>query len=263
MKVFGYSDIGPHRPSNQDYFDSAPLPLPPKLRGVKKREENALLAVVCDGMGGVRGGEIASHLATSTFIEKMKEETQRDALGALEDALSAANGAVYSAAEENEALRGMGSTMVAALVYERALAILNVGDSRIYLWHAGHLLLLTHDHSYVQAMVDAGKMSADEARYSLQRNVITRAVGTRPAVFGDVAYSSWEEGDRLLLCTDGVSGVLSDADIAEVLSADMPIERAARELTEKAVLRGSEDNLTALLIENTKENPECLTQVSI
>ena len=263
MNVFGYSDIGPRRATNQDCFLSAVLPHPPKLRGVRKREKNAFLAVVCDGMGGARGGEIASQLAVNTFIEKMKEETQRDALGALEEALSSANGAVYGAAEENESLRGMGSTMVAVLAYERALALLNVGDSRIYLWHAGHLLLLTRDHSYVQAMVDAGKMSAEEARYSLHKNVITRAVGTRPTVLGDIAYSYWEEGDRLLLCTDGVSGVLSDADIAAVLSADMPIERAARELIEKAVLCGSEDNLTALLIENTKENPECSTQACI
>ena len=263
MNVFGYSDIGPRRASNQDHFSSATISQPPKLRGVKKREKNALLAVVCDGMGGASGGEVASHLAVNTFMEKMKEESPRDALGALEDALSAANAAVYAAAEENEALRGMGSTMVAALAYGRALALLNVGDSRIYLWHAGHLLLLTHDHSYVQAMVDAGKMSAEEARYSLHKNVITRAVGTRSAVLGDIAYSYWEEGDRLLLCTDGVSGVLSDADIAEVLSADIPIERAARELVDKAVNLGSEDNLTALLIENTKENPECSTQASI
>ncbi len=263
MNVFGYSDIGPRRASNQDFFASAVLSQPPRLRGVRKREKTALLAVVCDGMGGAKGGEIASHLAIDTFIEKMKEETQRDALGALEDALAAANSAVYSAAEENDALRGMGSTMVAALAYGRALALLNVGDSRIYLWHAGHLLLLTHDHSYVQVLVDAGKMSAEEARHSLQRNVITRAVGTRSAVLGDIAYSYWEEGDRLLLCTDGVSGVLSETDIAAVLSADMPIDRAARELVAKAVSCGSEDNLTALLIENTKENPECSTQASI
>lgn len=263
MKVFGYSAKGPFRETNQDCQLSVRLEDPPKLRGVKKREENALLAVVCDGMGGAKGGEVASHLAIKSFAEKISEPSERDALAVMEDALAVANGAVYAAAEESEALRGMGSTMVAALVYERALAILNVGDSRIYLWHAGHLLLLTHDHSYVQAMVDAGKMSAEEARYSLHRNVITRAVGTRPTVTGDIAYSCWEEGDRLLLCTDGVSGVLSDTEIAEVLSADMTVERAVSELITRAISCGSEDNLTALLIENTKENLECSTQASI
>ena len=259
MKIFGLTDKGPTRAINQDYFRTEVLTPPPRIKGARKREETAFLAVVCDGMGGTKGGEVASHLAADALIknliEKAKQKPSRDALGALADALEYANGAVYNAALQNEALRGMGSTMVAALAYAGALAILSVGDSRIYLWHAGHLLLLTHDHSYVQSMVDAGRMSPLEARRSRHRNLITRAVGTRPSVEADISYCCWEEGDKLLLCTDGIVGAVDEGEISSILSEDIPTEHTVERLIDTAVSRGCEDNLTALLIENTKENP--------
>ena len=254
MIIFGQTEKGPYRAVNPDCFRIQALSEPPRIKGVRKREPEALLAVVCDGMGGARGGEVASCLASDVFIEKMKQKTAKDALGAMKEALVAANAAVYRRGCEEEALCGMGSTMVAAVAYGEMLAVLSVGDSRIYLWHEGSLVLLTHDHSYVQSMVDAGKMSAEEARYSIHRNIITRAVGTRHRVEGDISYFSWEEGDRLLLCTDGVTGALREEEISAVLSEQPDAKETVQALIDMAIASGSEDNLTALLIENKKEN---------
>lgn len=254
MTIFGLTEKGPVRAVNQDCFESVYLPSPPRIKGSHNRAREALLAVVCDGMGGARAGDLASRLATDAFVEKMKEKTSREACEALKNALSHANSAVYGRAEGEASLRGMGSTLISALAYEDTLALLSVGDSRAYLWHEGHLLLLTHDHTYVQGMIDAGKMSPEEARKSPCRNLITRAVGTRPSVEGDALYCAWEEGDRLLLCTDGLS-TLTEGELAMALSLDASPREIAEKLIDMAIMRGSEDNLTALLIENAKENP--------
>lgn len=254
MKIFGMTDKGTHRAENQDYFRVSVLSPPPRIKGARKKEDSALLAVVCDGIGGAKGGATASRLAVECLTEEMKKPTSRDAVGALTHALSVTNRSLYDTAKRDEALRGMGTTMVAALTYENALAILNVGDSRIYLWHAGHVLQLTHDHSYVQEMLDAGKMSAAEARRSAYKNLITRAVGTLARVEGDISYCYWEEGDKLLLCTDGLADVVEEREISSILSEDVPIDRAVRELIEAAVTGGCHDNITALLLVNTKEN---------
>ena len=124
-------------------------------------------------MGGVRGGEVASRLATEVFIKALAEDSGRDAESAMRRAVDAACTAVYKKAEK-DGLPGMGTTLAAAIAYEDTLALLHVGDSRIYLWHDGHLLLLTHDHSVIQQMLDAGQISADEARASRYKNLITR-----------------------------------------------------------------------------------------
>lgn len=242
------------RAINQDCFGIATLPEPPRIKGVRRREKNATLAVICDGMGGAEGGEIASFLAKDAFIEKMEEKTAREVCEALKEALVHANSVVYGRAEGEHSLHGMGSTMVAAVAYKSMLALLSVGDSRAYLWHDGYLLLLTHDHSYVQNMIDEGRMSPEEARKSPRKHLITRAVGIGASVEGDVFYCSWEEGDKLLLCTDGLDTV-SENELSVVLSEDAPPEKITEKLIDMAIMRGSRDNLTALLIENTKENP--------
>ena len=183
----------------------------------------------------------------------MRAPRAKDAESAMTPALAAANRAVFEEANAKESLQGMGTTMVCALAYSDRLALMHVGDSRIYLWHAGHLLLLTHDHSYVQQLVDAGRMSAEEARQSRYKNLITRAVGTTADVDGDFAYCLWEEGDKILLCTDGLTGFVEESEISCILSEDVPAEQIVRELIGAANSRGCDDNLTAFLLENTKE----------
>ena len=113
---------------------------------------------------------------------------------------------------------------------------------------------MTHDHSYVQQLVDAGQMSAEEARRSAHKNLITRAVGIGAHVTGDTAYCFWEEGDKLLLCTDGLSGALSEGEICRILSEESSAEHTVKTLIDAALSSGSQDNVTALLLVNTKEN---------
>jgi len=253
MKIYGMTDTGMCRMDNQDYFSACTVAPPPRIKGARKREKEALLAVVCDGMGGAKGGALASRLATETFMHTVMETRAHHSEDALQEAFAAANAAVYEKAQEDEALHGMGTTIVAALVYEKHLSLLHVGDSRIYLWHAGELSLLTHDHSYVQQMIDSGKMTPEEARHSRYKNLITRALGTAKETVADTVLCKWDVGDKLLLCTDGLIGFVDEAEMCSVLSEDIPAEQTVHELIGAANSRGCDDNLTALLLENIKE----------
>ncbi len=253
MNIYGMTDIGTVRRQNEDYFGYCRLTPPPRLKGQRDTVEEATLAVVSDGMGGANAGEVASRIATQTLLEKVRACGKKDAERAMRAAIAAANTAVYKEAQEDPSLSGMGCTVAAVLAYDDALALLHVGDSRIYLTHAGRLLLLTRDHSYVQELVDSGRMTAEEARRSNYKNIITRAVGTHESVEEDFAVCQWEEGDRLLLCTDGLTGFVEESEICSVLSEDISVEDAARELIAAANARGCDDNLTALVIENKKE----------
>lgn len=220
------------------------------------REEDvaeATVAVVCDGMGGVLGGEIASRLATEAFANTLSEHYAGDADNALRAALQAANDAVYYRAAEDESLRGMGTTVVAAVADGREVAVLHVGDSRAYLFHDGDILLLTHDHSYVQELVDAGSITAAEARRHAKKNLITRAVGVGRTVEADLVHVPWTEGDRLLLCTDGLSNYIDERELLTIFSESTDLCILAHELIGAANCKGGEDNITALLLENVKE----------
>ncbi len=254
MNIYGMTDIGTCRMRNEDSFGYCSLTPPPVIKGRKEKPVFGVCAVVCDGMGGARGGEVASRTATETFMQAMQEAEKKDVESCMQAALAKANRAVYEKAKEDDSLSGMGCTAAAAVAYDDTLALLHVGDSRIYLCHEGRLLLLTHDHSYVQQLVDAGRISAEEARHSRYKNIITRAVGTAPKVEADFALCRWEEGDKILLCTDGLTGFVEESEICAVLSENITVEDASRELIAAANARGCDDNLTALILENQKEN---------
>lgn len=254
MNIYGMTDIGTCRHRNEDSFAYCALTPPPYLKGRKEKPENGVLAVVCDGMGGAACGDVASRMATETFVDAVKNAPKKDVESSMKNAIAKANRAVYGKAMEDEKYFGMGCTAAAAVAYDDTLALLHVGDSRIYLWHKGRLLLLTRDHSYVQQLVDAGKMTSEEAKHSRYKNIITRAVGTAAHVEADFAICRWEEGDKLLLCTDGLTGFVEEREICSVLSEDITTEDAARELIAAANARGCDDNLTALVLENQKEN---------
>jgi len=253
MTIYGMTDVGCVRRQNEDAFGHCLLSPPPKRKGSRETPAEATLAVVSDGMGGANAGEVASSLAVATLLECVKGTKKKTAEGALREAIGRANTAVYKKACADPACAGMGCTVVAALAYEDSLVLLNVGDSRIYLSHDGRLLLLTHDHSYVQQLVDAGWMSEEQARHSEYKNVITRAVGTHERVEADIAVCKWEEGDRLLLCTDGLTGALEESDIQTLLSEQSPVEEIANSLIMAGLMHGADDNITALVLENIKE----------
>lgn len=213
------------------------------------------LCVVADGMGGMAGGEIASARTVQIVpavvrqvLEEQGETSEPAAMvEALRQAMAVANKAVWQEARSNPELRGMGTTCVAALLRGNLAAIANVGDSRIYLLRHGELIQMTHDHSLVQEHVREGNLTREEARVSRYRNVITRAIGIASDVQPDVDLIELEKGDTLLLCTDGLTVMVDEQEIAEALSAIEDAQKAADWLVEAANRRGGIDNTTVVV----------------
>ena len=230
------TDRGRKRPSNEDAFGFS---------------VEAGTYVVCDGMGGAAAGEIASSLAVDEILRRMSQRehgVQMALPDAAEEAISAANAAVYSRAQRNQRLAGMGTTLVAMVADERHVWVLNIGDSRCYRLRNGHLEQLTQDHSLVEEQVRMGRMTPFEAQRSPLRNVITRALGTQCQVTPDVFESEAEPGDLFLLCSDGLTRELSDAAIESLLVRDLPLETLSAHLVHAAKKAGGHDNITCILV---------------
>lgn len=244
MIVCGWTDSGMCRTENQDAYAASTL-----CRG---KGNERVLAVVCDGMGGAHGGEIASQLATATFVESAAEKEKEKNEVLLRYAVARANTAVFRRAASDAKLSGMGTTLVSVLADEKGGSIAHVGDSRAYLWHNGEIRLLTRDHSYVQQLVDEGQITPEEARHHSRKNLITRAIGVAEKTEADITPFSWSPGDRILLCSDGLSNDIEPGELAAILSENEKADIAVRELIGAANCKGGEDNITALLLENKK-----------
>lgn len=207
------------------------------------------LVLVCDGMGGHNAGNVASSLAATVFAGEVKDglanaSVTGDVQSLMEDALRTANAAVYELGETEPSCRGMGTTLVAAVVTGREAAFINVGDSRAYHMTEGVLRQVTRDHSVVEDMVERGEITREQSRTHPRKNLITRAVGTARNVAPDFFNVSLREGDRLLLCSDGLSNVITDDEIAEALNFTRDVDTACRLLLQMALDRGAPDNVT-------------------
>ncbi|GGH13654.1 Stp1/IreP family PP2C-type Ser/Thr phosphatase [Silvibacterium dinghuense] len=208
--------------------------------------------VVCDGMGGAAAGETASHLAVSTVVERICAASPgAEPRKTLESAIAAANRRVFSYAQKDFSLHGMGTTLVAAVICGHHVVISHVGDSRCYLFHLGRLIRLTNDHSLVDEQVRLGQLTPDQADRSPLRNVITRAIGTQKTVSAETGELDLETGDMLLLCTDGLTRELSDERIVELLQAleakRAPVETISEALIAEANAAGGRDNVTCIV----------------
>lgn len=241
MNQWGLTDRGNVRAQNQDYFTI-----------VRFSPEHAL-AVVCDGMGGAKSGNVASRLATDVFIREVKRtwnaSLDDDALRRmLVDAVELANRAVYEHAQLSEDFSGMGTTLVAAFVKTDLTIAVNVGDSRAYLLREQGVTRITEDHSVVQLMVRRGEITEEEARTYPGKNLITRAVGTEPRVSCDVFTLRVAPGDAILLCSDGLSNLLTDQELLFEVVHAVHKEQCCQHLIEIAKDRGAPDNITAVLM---------------
>lgn len=221
----------------------------------RKQNEDAYLAsehifAVADGMGGHVSGEIASAIALDT-IKKLfsKSYSKGELLARIETAYQQANKAIYDKAAENPDYTGMGTTLLMVVPAGNEFCIGNIGDSRVYLYRQGHFSQLSEDHSLVAQMLKAGKLSEREAESHPLKSIITRALGTEPTVKADLSLVEVYKGDRLLLCTDGLTGMVKDAEIAEVLASNYSLEDTCHRLIEKANARGGLDNITVILVE--------------
>ena len=207
--------------------------------------------VVCDGMGGAAAGEIASSIAVDEFLQRLAGKTQDGQL-ALPDvargAIVAANEAIFSRAQRNHRLSGMGTTLVALAVQDSHAWVLNVGDSRCYRMRNNRLEQLTLDHSLVEEQVRMGRMTRSQALRSPFKNVITRALGTQQCVTPDVFGLETEPGDLFLLCSDGLTRELTDESIEALLFNSKSLEELCCRLVEAAKKAGGHDNITCLLV---------------
>lgn len=213
------------------------------------------LLLLADGMGGYQAGEVASDIATSTVMSSMQAAMQHAPAGGqkrrlreyLETAVARANQAVYNVGMAVPECHGMGTTLVAGLFDNNQLMVAHIGDSRLYRWRAGELALLTEDHSVLQEQINAGLMNQDEARHSHLRNLLTRALGTDAEVELDINVFDVCPEDLYLLCSDGLTDMLTDLEIAEILDDDMGLDTVAEALIKAANHQGGRDNISVLL----------------
>ncbi len=217
---------------------------------MRRSNEDALLArpplfVVADGMGGSRAGEVASRLAVATFEELVGTTGLPEEL--LRSTIADANTAIHTTAERDATTAGMGTTITAALVSDAAVSFGHVGDSRAYLWREGVLQQLSDDHSLVGELVRRGALTPEEAERHPQKNIITRTVGTEPALAVDTWTIEAAQDDVFLLASDGLNNMVRDPEIASILGTAPSLAHAARELVRAANAAGGIDNITALL----------------
>ena len=238
MKLFGKTDIGLVRETNQDAFSFGSF------------DDGNCWAVVCDGMGGVSGGQVASEICVEKVSEAIKRSyrkgiTLSSAKNLLTTAINAANSAVFKEAQENIELKGMGTTVVAVLVLGSIAVVAHVGDSRTYLIN-DEINQITKDHSFVQLLIDTGKITEEEAKVHPDRNVITRAVGIEHVVDVEIDIVDINDNDKLLICTDGLNGYVPDADILKIIKeyGDSSTEK----LVETANNAGGRDNVTVVML---------------
>lgn len=238
--VFAKTDIGKARELNQDYYY------------ISSPEEEIKLYILADGMGGYKGGEVASRLATEAAkkyifdnfekIEKQKDEI----LKLVKDATIYANMVVYDKSKEIKELEGMGTTLEICLIYNNKAYIGHIGDSRIYRLRKGIMRKLTKDHSYVQQLVEDGKITREEADTHPKKNMLTKALGCTPYVEPDLRARNIEKDDILIMCSDGLTNMLKEEQICKIIQ-DNP-QTAADELIKKANESGGYDNITVVII---------------
>lgn len=236
MNIWGITDIGLVRSENQDSYR------------IEHLSDRVTLAVVCDGMGGARGGNLASRLAADAFVAAVQDTlTAENARDALVQAVDAANGRVFSEAMDNPEYRGMGTTLVAALVTPDKVWVANVGDSRCYRIVDGDIHRVTRDHSYVEDLVQRGDITPEQARTHPKKNLITRAVGVDHSVKTDV-FECENRGGYLVLCSDGLSNQVTEEEIrSEVVAEDK--EGCCRRLLKRALDMGAPDNVTVVIVQ--------------
>lgn len=241
IQAWGITDKGVVRSQNQDSYY------------LNLGKDGLVMAIVCDGMGGAKAGNVASTLAVdiaSAYLEELtREELLSDPGGHLARAAELANEAVYLRAVQDEDCRGMGTTMVAAILWEGTAYLLNIGDSRCY--HLGEegILKVTRDHSVVEDLVQRGELTPEEARSHPQKNLITRALGAEREARTDLYQVTLKQGEFLLLCSDGLSNLLTDQELLyEAIYGETP-ETCCQRMLDIALTRGAPDNVTAVLIQ--------------
>jgi len=251
LKAFGHSDIGRVRLRNEDAFVVADLMQSESTQDMPKPialavDSRGVLLAISDGMGGAQAGEVASELTLRALRQEMPRGEGGTAEAALIASVVRANELVWRTAVDT-GQQGMGATLTAVLIHGHRAYVAEVGDSRAYVLRSGRLVQLTRDQSHVQDLIDLGTVTREESRTLPFRNAITQAIGTDPSVIVALNRFTLLRGDRILLCSDGLSGKVQDEEIRSILMATANLETACLKLIELANHRGGEDNTTVIL----------------
>lgn len=248
MKTFSVTDVGQRRKMNQDYVFASELPVG-KLPN---------LFIVADGMGGHNAGDYASRFVTNTIKELIENSNETDAVQAMESAIQKSNVLLREEAIKREELWGMGTTIVVTTIMDGVAHTANVGDSRLYLIGDAGMQQITQDHSLVEEMVRLGQLTKEEARRHPDKNIITRAIGAGKIVQIDFFEYDIKDGDKILMCSDGLTNMVEDSDIEQIVKNGKSVEEQANELIKVANDHGGKDNIAVILIEpDTNEVKEC------
>lgn len=242
MKIFAKTDVGKVREMNQDYYY------------ISSEDDDLKIFILADGMGGYKGGEIASQLATLTaksYIESnfnQIEHSKEEILKLVKSAAEYANMVVYEKSKENKELEGMGTTLEIAVVFENRVYIGHVGDSRIYRIRDKFMRKLTNDHSYVQKLVKDGTITKEEAEQHPKKNMLMKALGCTAFLEPDVMVKGFQKNDILVMCSDGLTNMVSTEEIYDIVKDDIYV--AARDLIDRANQNGGLDNITVIILVN-------------
>lgn len=245
MEIRFQSDVGRRRNMNQDYTN------------VFENQVGIPLAILADGMGGHLAGDVASQMVVTSLGESWNNtsfSTVEETTEWMQENIRKANKEVYETGQERMEYTGMGTTVVMATLLNDQVVIANVGDSRAYVLRSKELLQITEDHSWVNELVKSGEISKEAAETHPQKNVLVRTVGMPGEVEADIFLHSWEPGDYIILCSDGLTNMVSEAGIAEIVSDGGSLEDKVAELINQANDAGGADNITVLIIQCEEDN---------
>ncbi len=256
LAVAGLTDVGKRRERNQDNVTHF-VPDDDEVL-----EHKGALFVVCDGMGGHAAGEVAAEIGVNSLRDIYFQSDDKDVIAGVANAIKRANEAIYTYAREHAGMTGMGTTCVALLVHGGRGYFVNIGDSRAYLVRDGAMRQVTLDHSWVAEQVRAGVLTEEQARTHAHRNVITRSLGTQPTVSADLFIETLHDGDRVLLCSDGLHGYVEESEIEREMLTHADAEVGAQHLIDMANANGGPDNITALIV-HLLEVPEVSGELTL
>lgn len=236
LTVFSKTDVGRKRSINQDTVYSCSVPI-----GSLQN-----LFIVADGMGGHKAGDYASAYAVNAIEREVDEDQRDEPIKILQNAIECANAEIFEKSKEED-FAGMGTTVVASTIIGSVLYVANVGDSRLYVIN-DEIKQITKDHSLVEEMVRVGELDREEARFHPDKNIITRAVGAEPNVLADFFEVNLSDGDVILMCSDGLSNMVGDSDIFDIVKKHKSVEKMAKELVNLANRNGGKDNIGIVLV---------------
>ena len=238
MRVYSATDVGQKRKMNQDYVFVSENPV----------GNLPNLFVVADGMGGHNAGDYASSHAVQTLVDEIRRDADFNPIKVIRHAIETANTEILERSRREEHLRGMGTTIVVCTVVGHYAYVANVGDSRLYLVR-DRIRQVTRDHSYVEELVSLGRLERGSKDYKDKKNIITRAVGTEDKLLVDFFEVGLEPGDYILMCSDGLSNMLEDAEMEEIIGSDLELQEKAEKLITVANDNGGKDNIAVVLVD--------------